>query len=82
MPRWLDGPRETAAWAAPAEEIPRLDLAAVAHAEGDPQRADRMLREQVADRCDTDDGAPDDLPRRTQQLLDDKGWLTAAPSRP
>ena len=78
LARWA---AQTAALAAPAEEIPRLDLAAVAHAEGDPDRADQLLRDEVTDRCDGEDGAPDDLPRRTQRILDDKGWLARATPR-
>ena len=76
LARWA---AERAALAAPAEEIPRLDLAAVLHAEGDHRAAGRLLRQHVTDRSDADDGAPDDLPARTEDLLGAKGWLTPGP---
>lgn len=47
---------ETAAMAAPYDEIPRLDLAAVASAEGNDAEAARILRDEVANR--DDDGTP------------------------
>ncbi|MDN5715651.1 MAG: LysM peptidoglycan-binding domain-containing protein [Janibacter sp.] len=68
---------ETAALAAPEEEIPRLDLAAVADAEGHGSEADRILREQVFNRSD-DDGAPPELPDRTQQIVAGKDWAERA----
>lgn len=42
--------------AAPYDEIPRLDLAAVASAEGNDAEAARILRDEVANR--DDDGTP------------------------
>ena len=59
---------ETALLAAPAEEIPHLDLAAVTRAEGHPGEANRILRDQVANRTD-DEGPPMDLPQRTKTIL-------------
>lgn len=59
---------ETAAMAAPYEEIPRLDLAAVASAEGHLAEAGRIIRDQVANRSD-DDGPPPELPARTEDIL-------------
>ena len=65
---------ETAALAAPHEEIPRLDLAAVAAAEGRPSEAQRIVRDQVCNRSD-DDGAPPELSERTQEVLSQrKDW--------
>ncbi|KGN41043.1 LysM peptidoglycan-binding domain-containing protein [Knoellia aerolata] len=64
---------ETALLAAPAEEIPHLDLAAVTRAEGHPDRAKRILRDQVANRTD-DEGPPMDLPARTQTILNARAW--------
>jgi hypothetical protein len=65
---------ENALRAAPDEEIPRLDLAAVAAAEGHHGEAERILRDEVANRTD-DDGAPPDLPDRTQRIIAARGWL-------
>lgn len=60
---------ETAALAAPYEEIPRLDLAAVATAEGRGSEARRIVREEIANRSD-DDGAPPELTARTEEILE------------
>lgn len=54
--------------AAPAEEIPHLDLAAVTRAEGHPDQANRILRDQVANR--TDDEGPLDLSQRSHTILE------------
>lgn len=59
---------ETAAMAAPHEEIPRLDLAAVATAEGHHTEAKRIIRDDVCNRTD-DDGPPPELSTRTRQIL-------------
>ncbi|GAB4077646.1 hypothetical protein [Nostocoides australiense] len=64
---------ETAALAAPHEEIPRLDLAAVADAEGHPSEADRILRDEVCNRTDDDD-APPELSDRTKQVIATRDW--------
>jgi LysM repeat protein len=69
---------ETAALAAPYEEIPRLDLAAVAGAEGHHSEAERILRDEVCNR--TDDEGPPELPERTEQILQAKNWLGARAS--
>lgn len=67
---------ELAALAAPHEEIPRLDLAAVYAAEGHPQEAERILREDVCNR--SDDGlAPMELSQRTERILRAHDWLKA-----
>jgi nucleoid-associated protein YgaU len=65
---------EIALLAAPYEDTPRLDLAAVAAAEGDRQSADRILRDDVSNRADDGD-APDDLPERTAELVANAPWL-------
>ncbi|GAA3880757.1 LysM peptidoglycan-binding domain-containing protein [Tessaracoccus defluvii] len=65
---------ETALVAAPYEDTPRLDLAAVLAAEGDRQAAERMLQEDVSNRADDGD-APDDLPERTAELVASALWL-------
>lgn len=65
---------ETALFAAPYEDTPRLDLAAVVAAEGDRQTAERMLRDDVSNRADDGD-APDDLPERTAELVASAPWL-------
>lgn len=64
---------ETAALAAPDEEIPRLDLAAVAEAEGHHSEAARILRDEVCNRTD-DDGAPAEPSDRTRQVIASRGW--------
>ncbi|MFZ0157655.1 MAG: hypothetical protein WAL50_01385, partial [Kineosporiaceae bacterium] len=76
LARWAT---ETAALAAPDEEIPKLDLAAIAQAESRPGLTASILRDEVTDRCDSDDGAPDDLPARTSEILQTTNWL--APPR-
>ena len=65
---------ETAALAAPDEEIPRLDLAAIADAEGHHAEADRILRDDVVNRSDGE-GAPPELSDRTRQVIAGKDWL-------
>ena len=66
---------ELAAMAAPHEEIPRLDLAAVAAAEGHAREAERILREDVCDRSD-DGEAPMELSGRTESIIRSHDWLT------
>ena len=66
---------ETAAMAAPFEEIPRLDLAAVASAEGRHAEARRIVRDEIANRSD-DDGAPPEIVGRTEAVLQRRSdWL-------
>jgi len=65
---------EIALLAAPYEDTPRLDLAAVIAAEGDRQAAERMLRNDVSNRAEDGD-APDDLPERTAELVASPPWL-------
>lgn len=59
---------ETASMAAPYEEIPRLDLAAVASAEGNGAEAARIISDEVANRSD-DGGLPSDLGTRSADVL-------------
>ena len=59
----------------PHEEIPRLDLAAVAAAEGHEREAERVLREDVCDRSD-DGQAPMELSIRTESIIASHDWLT------
>ncbi|WP_162801924.1 LysM peptidoglycan-binding domain-containing protein [Ornithinimicrobium murale] len=66
---------EVAALAAPDEEIPTLDLAAVAHAEGHFAEAVKLLRGEVCNRVEDEDSVPGELPERTQEILDRRGWL-------
>lgn len=62
--------------AAPYEDTPHVDLAAVIAREGDPDAAQRLIDDQICNR--TEDGeAPDDLPDRTDHLIRDRRWLTA-----
>ncbi|WP_232547399.1 LysM peptidoglycan-binding domain-containing protein [Propioniciclava soli] len=64
---------ETALLAAPYEDTPRLDLAAVIAAEGDRQAAERILRDHVSNRSE-DGEAPDDLPARSADLVSSPPW--------
>jgi hypothetical protein len=60
--------------AAPYEEIPRLDLAAIAAAAGHRQEAARILRDEVCNRSD-DSNPPLELSERTEQILNAHDWL-------
>lgn len=66
---------EIAFLAAPHEEIPTLDLAAVTAREGNTTEAVRLLQTDVCNRTDDPDLPPGDLPERTQRILDRHGWL-------
>ncbi|MDN5798265.1 MAG: hypothetical protein L0H79_21305, partial [Intrasporangium sp.] len=65
---------ELACLAAPYEEIPRLDLAAVAAAEGHHQEAERIATDDICSRSEQP-GAPDELPDRTERILEQHAWL-------
>jgi len=65
---------ETALLAAPYEDTPRLDLAAVFAAEGHHQAAERILHDDVCNRAE-DSEPPDDLPPRTADLVSSPPWL-------
>jgi len=73
------GDTATARWAceiainaAPDEDKPRLDLAAVTEAEGGSRTAvDDVVAEQVIDRVDADPTA------RTEQVIEQRGWLAS-----
>jgi hypothetical protein len=65
---------ELAARAAPFEEIPRLDLAAVTAAEGHHREADQILRRDVCNRSD-DGQAPLELSQRTEDIIARHDWL-------
>lgn len=62
---------------APYEDLPRVDLAAVCDAEGDRTAAQELLRRHVVNRSE-DGGSRDDLPARTQEIIETKGWLDRA----
>ena len=59
----------TAAMAAPFEEITRLNLAAVATAEGRHAEAHRIIRDEIANRIGGE-GAPHELSGRTEAILE------------
>lgn len=64
----------TAIAAAPYEDTPQLDLAAITAAEGDSKAADRLLTENVVNRS-VDGEAPVELPPRTRQIIASRsGW--------
>jgi hypothetical protein len=60
--------------AAPDEEVPRLDLAAVLEAQGQASEAANLLRSEVCNRDETGDG-PTDLCDRTDAVLAKHHWL-------
>lgn len=60
--------------AAPEEEIPRLDLAAVLDAQGHTAEAEQMLRDDVCNREDEEE-APTELSARTERIIDSRHWL-------
>jgi hypothetical protein len=65
--------------AAPYEEIPRLDLAAIAAAAGHREEAARILRDEVCNR--SEDGQPPlELSERTEQILTAHDWLPSMKS--
>ncbi|SOC51211.1 LysM peptidoglycan-binding domain-containing protein [Ornithinimicrobium cerasi] len=66
---------EIAFLAAPHEEIPTLDLAAVTARSGITTEAVRLLQTDICNRTDDPDLPPGDLPERTQRILDRHGWL-------
>lgn len=63
---------ETAADAAPFEEIPKLDQVAVDQASGDDERANARLTNMVLLRSD-DDLGPIDVPERSGQIIRPRG---------
>jgi LysM repeat protein len=65
---------ETALLAAPYEDTPRLDLAAIFAAEGDQQAADHILRTDVCNRTE-DSEPPEDLSPRTADMVSSPPWL-------
>ena len=71
---------EVARLAAPYEDVPSLDLAAISRAEGDLAAAQLLVNEL----CTTsDDGIPDDLPERTNTILDARpSWMAGVPATP
>ena len=68
---------ELACLAAPYEEIPRLDLAAVAAAEGHHHEAQRIATDDICGRTDQP-GPPDELPHRTELILEQHAWLRSS----
>jgi LysM repeat protein len=61
---------EAARKASPQSDVAWLDLAAATEAESGREAADELVREQVVDRFD------EDLPPRTEVVLDQRDWLT------
>ena len=68
---------ELACLAAPYDDIPRLDLAAVATAEGHHQEAQRIASEDICGRSEVP-GPPDDLADRTERILEQHAWLRSS----
>ena len=67
---------EIAVLAAPFEEAPSSTSPESAHAEGRPDEAQQLLRDQVLTRAD-DETSPEDLPNRTTSVLTNSGWERA-----
>lgn len=70
---------ETAADAAPYEEIPQLDLVAVERASGEDESANARLTDGVLNRAD-DDLGPIGVPDRSSQVITWGGW-NSGPAR-
>lgn len=66
---------EIAVRAAPYDDIPRLDLAAVTAAEGDQSEAIRIVTDEVCNRH-VDGEAPMDLSLRSAQVVSKPRWLS------
>lgn len=67
---------ELAVLAAPDEEHTRLCLARVNEADGNPDEATRIIRDDVCNRTD-DGGAPTELNERTKAIIRDRQWLAS-----
>lgn len=65
---------EKAMLAAPDEDTTQLNRAALADAEGFPEEAERILRDEVCNRSD-DGHAPLDLSERAEAILRNHDWL-------
>jgi len=68
---------EKALLAAPYEDTPQLDLAAIIRAEGNQAAAQRHLIDNVCNRTEGDE-APEDLTDRTEAIVRDPRWATNA----
>ena len=68
---------EKALLAAPYEDTPQLDLAAIIRAEGNQAAAQRHLIDNVCNRTEGDE-APEDLTDRTKAIVRDPRWATNA----
>lgn len=66
---------EIAVRAAPYDDQPRLDLAAVEAAEGNHAEAARIVDQQVTNRTDNPDEAPHDLSDRAAEVAQRAPWL-------
>lgn len=65
---------ETARQASPYDDIARLDLVAVLSAQGHEEAAKQLLTDDICNRSD-DHLGPIDLPERTAEVIDRRGWL-------
>ena len=80
-----EGEHELALWAAqvaysaaPYDEVAQLDMVQAEKSAGHHERAEQDLKEKILDRRD-DDLPPIDLPGRTAQIVNGKGWVTRGP---
>jgi len=71
---------ETALFAAPYDDIPKLDLAAIRKAEGHLEESRRIITEDVCNSIE-DDGLPAEIWQRTVQVLAGYNWEWLKPRR-
>lgn len=71
---------ETALFAAPYDDIPKLDLAAIRKAEGHLEESRRIITEDVCNSIE-DDGLPAEIGQRTVQVLAGDNWEWLKPRR-
>ena len=68
---------EEAVVAAPDEQMPRLDLAAVARAEGDRAESSRVVADTILRQRDAE--GPIDPDARSSDLIESHGWAPRGP---
>jgi len=64
---------ETSLLAAPYEEIPKLDMAAILQAQGHHEESRRLIDQDICN-AEDDDGLPAQIGQRTEQVLAQEDW--------
>ncbi|NLA28253.1 MAG: hypothetical protein GX875_01155 [Propionibacterium sp.] len=64
---------ETALLAAPYDEIPKLDMAAILEAQGHDEESRKLIDQGICNSAE-DDGLPAEVGQRTEQILADQRW--------